>query len=71
MNDIETCSVPIDVQFENGVGEWDGDPSEPGGRLTIRCSSLPLITACPAAAIAPTVRIEPPRGPADMGTARA
>jgi hypothetical protein len=37
--------------------------------LTIRCSSLPRLVACAAAAVPPGVRVEPPRGPADLGTA--
>ena len=36
---------------------------------SIRCSSLPLVSACAAASIPPAVRIEPPRGPADLGSA--
>jgi hypothetical protein len=35
----------------------------------IRCSSLPRIAACAAAADPPAVRVEPDRGPADLGSA--
>jgi hypothetical protein len=37
--------------------------------VTVRCSSLPLVTACPAASVAPQTRIDSDRAPADLGTA--
>jgi hypothetical protein len=37
--------------------------------ITVRCSSLPRLTACAASATPPAIRIESPRGPASLGTA--
>lgn len=36
---------------------------------SIRCSSLPLVSACAAASIQPDCRIESPRGASDLGSA--